>query len=183
VRTADDGDDDGDGGGGGGGGGGASAASTADATNLLAPGDDDEDDEPTPPVNDGPNKLDAISLGYFKDGEEFIIVVVDEDGNPVAGASVTYDGITKISGPDGKVSFIAVAGVDDVIIEKEGYEPKDTELSRLEVEVPGKTVTEVPEETIVIEDGSDPIPFDLVLLVFVVVIAYLAFLFIFRKMR
>lgn len=49
------------------------------------------------------------------DGEQFTVVIVDENGNIVVGATVTYGDQTGVTGPDGKVTFTAEDGVTEIV--------------------------------------------------------------------
>jgi hypothetical protein len=46
---------------------------------------------------------------------------LDGFGNPVESALVSYAGMTELTGPDGRVAFIAVEGSLKISAEKEGY--------------------------------------------------------------
>jgi parallel beta-helix repeat protein len=65
--------------------------------------------------------LSIIIPGDIREGMEFTIVVIDENGNPIEGALVTYGGKSAITGPDGKASFIAEGDSVSLFAEKEGF--------------------------------------------------------------
>ena len=54
--------------------------------------------------------------------QQYLIIVVDENWNPIPGATVTYDNQSDISGADGRVYFNAFSYREPVItVSKNGY--------------------------------------------------------------
>jgi hypothetical protein len=67
----------------------------------------------------------------LQDGQEFDIIVTDDEGNPVEGATVTYAGQTAVTGPGGRAIFFAAAGAEEMKAEKAGYTASEIVVSVL----------------------------------------------------
>jgi uncharacterized repeat protein (TIGR01451 family) len=119
---------DGGGGGGSSGGSGGVSSSFADPNRILQqdelPGDNESDANET--GEEVEKELSLMIMGVPKEGIEFSVVVLDGLGNPVENATVTYINKTKLTGKDGKATFIALGENATIKAEKEGY-PSATE--------------------------------------------------------
>jgi len=109
-------------GGSGGRGGSSTGGIIIDPGQVLQGATPEQNLTPVTPLLPEPEKgLELRLSGALEEGLEFVLLVLDSDGNPVEGARVTYAGQTKTTGADAKVTFTAVSGANIAAAEKEGY--------------------------------------------------------------